>query len=137
MTKYKAAGNMTVLVDDSVGTPRDISAHVTEIDTFGREYTPVDDTVYADTAESAVAGIEASQEFGLKGFLDDAATTGSDTVLSGIIGTIVTVKVTAKSGVRSFSCEALCISYKITGDLKGFVMFEARFKQDGVVTVAT
>lgn len=137
MAKYKVAGNTTVQVDNSVGVLRDITAHVTEIETFGKQVNEVDDTVLSDTAESVIDGIEASQGFSIKGFLDDTATTGSDVVLNNIVGLIGTVKVTAKTGVRSFQAEMLCTSYKMTPVLKEYVMFEATFKQDGAVTVGT
>lgn len=137
MAKYLVQGNMTVSVDDSGGTLRDITAHVTSITDFGQEYNSVDDTTFADTAESAVAGIERSQGFTIEGFLDDTATTGSDVVLNDAPGNIRTVKLIARSSTRSFSAEMLCTSYKAMGSLGDYVRFQATFQQDGAVTVGT
>jgi len=137
MAKYLVNGNVTIEVDDSGGTLRDITAHVTDIDTIGKEQRDIDDTTFSDTAESVIAGIEASQEFSIGGWMDDAVTTGSDTVLSGIVGSIGTVKVTGKSGVRSFQSEMLCKSYKLGVSINDFIRFNATFKQDGAMTVGT
>lgn len=137
MAKYLVNGNLTVEIDDSGGTLRDISAHVTEVGDFGKEVAEVDDTVISDTAESIITGIERSQSLTIGGFVDDTASTGSDTVLSGIVGSIGTVKITAKSSVRSFQAEMLCTSYKIMFSIGDYSRFQATFRQDGAVTVGT
>ena len=137
MAKYLVQANTTILVDDSGGTPRDISAHVTAISDFGKEVNEVDDTTFADTAESMITGIERSQSLTIDAFFDDTATTGSDTVFNGIVGLIGTVKVYSVTSVRSFSAEMLCTGVKVLGSLGDYVRIQATFRQDGAVTIGT
>ena len=64
------------IFDDSGGTPRDLSPYADFIDFCGRDF--FDPTV-------------SIKEIVIQGPWDDKASTGSDVVLAGILGTVVTV----------------------------------------------
>lgn len=76
LVKYNSAGTSYVEVDDSGGTPRDISPYADYIDFCGRDF--YDPTVSV-------------KQIVIQGPWDDKASTGSDVVLAGILGTVVTV----------------------------------------------
>jgi hypothetical protein len=76
LAKYNSAGTSYVEVDDSGGTPRDLSPYADFIDFCGRDF--YDPTV-------------SIKEIVIQGPWDDKASTGSDVVLAGILGAVVTV----------------------------------------------
>ena len=138
MSKYLVGGNIVVVVDNSSAAAQIVTPYITEIEAIGKEFNEIDDTVLSDTAESVIAGIEKAQSITIKGFADDTATTGWDTVVfgsTGIVGVVGSVKIIAKASVRSFLAEMLCTSAKYTGKVGEFWMLEATFKQDGAMSV--
>ena len=140
MAKFKVAGKTEVKFDDNGGTLRSMTAYVDTIEPVGKEFDQLDVTSFADTAERVIAGIELSQEFAVEGHFDDTATTGPDAVfapLPGTLGSFEFFPVGTSGGDRKFSCETLCLSYKITGRVKERVNYTARFKQDNAMTVGT
>ena len=140
MAKYAVAGSSHIEIDDAGGTPRDLSRYVDEIEPLGKEATFLDVTGLNDAASRVIAGIEQAQDFTLRGAFDDTATSGSDAVLSGIVGKIGTVSYGPAgnaSGQRKISGEFLCLSYRIISRLNDQVRFEARFKQDDTISVTT
>ena len=140
MAKFKTAGNSVYKQDNNLGTLIDLSAYIDSIDALGKESQSLDVTAFIDTAERVIAGIQASQEWSVSGHFDDTATTGPDAVLAPLVGTLGTWEwypIGTAAGRRKFSGECLCLSYKPMAEVKGRVEFEARFKQDGTVTVGT
>lgn len=140
MAKYRVAGNTVVQVDNAAGTVVALSAYIDSISGLGKEVQSLDVTAFTDTAERVVAGIEASQEWTISGGWDDAATTGPDVVLSALPGTIGTVAYYPKgtaAGSRKISGEFLCTFYRVTGEVKGRIEYEAGFKLDGTITIGT
>lgn len=141
MAKYRPAGTSVFRVDATAGgTLVALSAYIDTIDALGREYTPLDVSNFGDAVERVIPGIEMSQEFGIRGHFDDAGTTGPDAILSVIVGTLVTTEwnpAGTVAGRRRFTAEALCLSYKVSAEVKGRIDYEARFKQDGTMTVGT
>lgn len=83
MAKYPVAGNSYIEVDDSGGTPRDLSVYIQEIGPLGEEASFLDVTGLNDTAQRVISGVGTGQELVLRGAFDDTATTGPDAVLAG------------------------------------------------------
>ena len=140
MAKYPVAGNSYIEVDDSGGTPRNLSAYIDEIGPLGQEVSLLDVTGLNDTAQRVIPGVEPGQELVLRGAFDDTSTNGVDAVLSGIVGKTVTVSygpAGSSSGQRKITGEFLCLSYRVISKLGDQVRFEARFKQDNAITLTT
>ena len=91
MAKFPADGSSYIEVDDSGGTPRNLSPYVDEIQLLGQKVVFLDVTGLSDTAQRVIAGIQLSQDFILRGAFDDQTITGPDAVLTGIVGQIGTV----------------------------------------------
>ncbi len=137
MAKYPVAGNSYVEVDDTGGTPRDLSPYLDEIEPLGPEVSFLDVTGLNDTARQVIAGVQSGREFALRGFFDDTAATGPDAVLSSIVGQIGTVSYGPagnSSGQHKITGEFLCLSYRIISKVNNQVRIEARFKPDGAVS---
>lgn len=140
MAKYPVAGNSYLEVDDSAGTPRDLSAFVDEIEPLGAVVSFLDVTGLNDTAQRVISGVELGQEFLLRGVFDDTVATGPDAVLAGIVGKIGTVSYGPAgngSGQRKLSGEFLCVEYQVISKVGNQVRFDARFKQDDAISITT
>ena len=143
MAKAAAAGRSYIEVDDSGGTPRNLSNSVEEVEPLGRLISGLDITGLNDEARLVVPGIEPVQGFILRGLFDDTPVTGSDAVLAGIVGKVVTVSYGPAgnaTGQRKISGEFLCLGYQLSGRAEtgrrvGMVRFDARFQQSGEVTL--
>ena len=141
MTVYRVAGNSVVRIDASAGGALTaITSYVKEIDGVFREYDPLDNTHFSDSSERIIPGIEKSQEFSLRGAFEDTATTGPDAILSTAVGTLLSFEWDPRgtaAGARKINMEVMVVSYKIMGQVKGQVSYEARLKQDGAATIGT
>ena len=143
MPRVPVAGNSHIEIDDSGGVPRNLSAWVEEVEPLGQQVSAVDVTALNDTSRQVARGVEPVQEFVLRGLFDATPVTGPDAVLSGIVGTVVTVAYGPaghKTGQRKISGEFLCLSYQVGGRAEegrnpGLVRFTARFRQSGPVTL--
>ena len=145
MPRTPVAGNSYIEIDDSGGTPRNLSAWVEEVDPLGRQVSAVDVTALNDTSRQVAPGVEPVQEFTLRGLFDDTPVTGPDAVLAGIVGRVVTVAYGPAgnaAGQRKISGQFLCLSYQVGGRAEegrnpGLVRFTTRFRQSGPVTLGT
>ena len=140
MAKYPVAGNSYLEVDDSAGTPRDLSSFVDEIEPLGAVVSFLDVTGLNDTAQRVISGVEFGQEFLLRGVFDDTVTTGPDAVLAGIVGKIGTVSYGPAgngTGQRKLTGEFLCVEYQVISKVGSQVRFDARFKQDDAISIST
>jgi len=140
MAKFPVAGNSYIEVDDSGGTPRDLSPYVDEIAPLGREASFLDVTGLNDIAQRVIAGVQPAQELVLRGAFDDAAATGPDAILAGLVGQTGTVSYGPAgngAGQRKITGEFLGLSYRVISKVGQQVRFEARFKQDGAITLTT
>lgn len=140
MAKYSVAGNTYLEVDDSGGTPRNLSPYVEEIAPLGQQVSFLDVTGLNDAAQRVISGVEPGQELVLRGAFDDTAATGPDAVLSGIVGKTGTVSYGPagnSSGQRKITGEFLCLSYRVISKLGDQMRFEARFRQDDAITLTT
>jgi predicted secreted protein len=125
----------TFSIDDAGGTPRDLSAFVNNASI----------TLDGDTAEVTTLGSTGdAKEFirglnngslSISGFYDATATTGADTVLSGLYNAVAgTFSLSFDGGTVTYTGEALLTSYNPGADLGGAVSFNASFQITGVVT---
>ena len=140
MAKFPADGSSYIEVDDSGGTPRNLSPYVDEIELLGQKVVFLDVTGLSDTAQRVIAGIQLSQDFLLRGAFDDQIITGPDAVLTGIVGQIGTVSLGPAgngAGQRKISGEFLCLSYQVISRVNHLVKFESRFKQDDNISLGS
>lgn len=124
---------VTVNLDDSGSTARDITQYVTAINF------PI------SAAEVEVGGFgqnmfylagRKDHQITMTGFADPTATTGSHTVISGIVGGNTARTLTLAFGNNTapvstdpeFEGEVICTSYEVTPDLNGALTFSATFK---------
>ena len=140
MAKFPADGSSYVEVDDSGGTPRDLSPYVDEIELLGQKVAFLDVTGLSDSAQRVIASIQLSQDIILRGAFDDQGTTGPDAVLTGIVGQTGTVSLGPSgnsTGQRKISGEFLCLSYQVISRVNHLVKFAAHFKQDDNVSLGS
>lgn len=145
MSRAPAAGNSYIEIDDSGGTPRNLSAWVEEVEPLGQQVSAVDVTALNDMSRQVVKGVEPVQEFVLRGLFDAQPVAGPDAVLAGIVGSVVTVAygpAGKQAGQRKIYGEFICMSYQVGGRAQegrnpGPVRFTARFRQSGPVTLGT
>ncbi len=140
MAKFPADGSSYVEIDDSGGTPRNLSPYVDEIALLGQKVAYLDVTGLSDAAQRVIAGVQLSQDFLLRGAFDDQTVTGPDAVLAGIVGQIGTVSLGPagnSTGQRKISGEFLCLSYQVISRVNHLVKFEAHFKQDDNISLSS
>ena len=140
MAKFQVSGNSYIEIDDSAGTPRNLTPYLVEIESLGKEVSFLDVTGLDDAAQRVIAGPEQEQEFELDGVFDDTATSGPDAVLSGIVGKIGTVSygpAGKSAGQRKITGEFLCLSYSIASRINRLVRFKAKFRQDDAISITT
>ncbi len=145
MAKVPVSGRSYIEVDDAGGVARDLSPSVAEVEPIGMQVTALDVTALNDRSRQVSAGPEPAQQFTLHGLFDDTPVTGSDAVLSGIVGRVVTVSYGPAgkgTGQRKVTGQFLCTSYQVGGRAEGarnagLVRFVARFQQSGSVTLTT
>lgn len=133
MAKYAVSGNSTISIDDSGASARNLSAYAVSYDA---EYVrpALDVTGLSDTAERVIADIQRHPEFSVEFIYDDTATTGSWTVIKGIVGSIGTVTMLV-DGTLGLAGEALCTGFSIPVRVGDALRFTARFRWDNSVTV--
>ena len=127
---------VTVQVDNSAGTLTAITSDVSEV-TLPSEFDEVEVTGYSDAAKNYLSGL---QEFSIdvNGFFNPAATTGSHTVLSGIVGNLAATRTVTidigqnaapATGDPEITGEFYCTKYDVGPDLAGAITFAATFKR--------
>ena len=134
MATGKTAGRwIKVSVDDSSGSARDISAGVKDISPVGLVYNEKDVTGYGDAVVNYVLG-HPEAPIDMTCELDNTATTGAYTVISGIVGDMGTnspftvdvqygIRAAAAGGEPQFDGEYYCSTLIMQGD----ATFTARF----------
>ena len=114
---------ITVNVDDSSGTARDISASVATVATVGLTHDVSDVTAYSDGVHNVTLGHPAAP-ISMSGPLNNTATTGAHIVMTGIAGSMAaTYTVTVALGIKAspttgdpeFEGEYYCTSYTVNG----------------------
>lgn len=138
MSKY--SGKLSIFtIADAGSTVRDISADITSVDGLPGDAAMLDTTSFGATAKTKLGGLR-DAKVTVKGFFNDTASTGSDAVLSGIVGlsrAFVYGPSGSTTGMRKYSGNALLATYKLSSPVAGMVTFQADFELDGPVTVGT
>lgn len=128
-------------IEDSAGTLRTVSGDINNSSFPLASDTP-ENTAYGDTYHSFQTGGLKTAEFNLDGWFNDTATTGIETVLSGI-GTggatqIVWGAAGSTSGYRKTSACMTLVSYDITSPVADMIGITGNFvMRSGSVTLAT
>lgn len=133
--------DLAFLVDDSGGTLRDISAHVTGVSGLPGSRALDDVTAAGDGGDKSIPGLFSGQ-FTVSGWWDDTASTGSHTVLNGLRTTTATSSFEygpegSASGDIKLSGECWLESLTYDAEVRGAVPFSATFKVDGTLTTGT
>jgi len=89
-----------ILLDDSGGTPRDITASVSTIGGIGLSNEQVDVTTLSDSVMQYLSG-RGDSTIELGGPFNNTATTGAHGVLSGLNGTNTAATLTIQIGIRA------------------------------------
>lgn len=93
----KLAGRfLKVMIDDSAGTPRDVSADIESVD-IPDEYGELDTTGFGEGGDNSIPGMP-SFPIEINGMMNPAATTGLYTVLKGLLGSYTSKTVTVQVG---------------------------------------
>ena len=101
MATGKTTGRyVKILLDDSGGTARDISASVNTIGGIGLTNETVDVTSLADSVMQYIAG-RGDSAIEIGGPFNNTATTGAHGVLSGLVGGNTAATLTVQIGVRA------------------------------------
>ena len=132
MAKYSSA-DLVVMVDNSGGTPTDMSAYVTDPGDFER-YIATEETTPIGSANetNASAGVSGVKDIKLGGFYDDTVTTGPHVIFNAL-GETRTLTVTW-GGAKTSSVETIITSYKRLPKVKKLVGFEVTLLPTGAVT---
>lgn len=122
---------ITVTLDDSAGTPRNITNSITSIGGIGITYDQVDVTTLADQIMQYLAGrgdaaVELGGVFNNTAVAAAPAESGAHPVLTSLNGANTAATLTIAIGVRAapttgdpkFSGEFTCLSYVLSGDLQ-------------------
>ena len=127
-------------IDNSAGTPRNLSPWATEVINLGISFHSLSTTGVGETGDRIIATNQDTIKVTIKGRFDDRPTTGPDAVLSGIVGKIGTISygpAGKHTGARRVTGEFLCLSYRLSSTDKGETTWEATFQNDGTVTLNT
>ena len=130
MAKENGLG-ATVSVDDSIPTLRAISNDVTSFTIS----TPrgVQDSTGVNSSGTERILLLADASIAINGVFNDAATTGSHTVLSTIPSTSATRTVTIAHSSQSFTTETVIPDYTLTRAQTGELTFAVTAMQNGTV----
>lgn len=115
---------ITVLLDDSGGTPRDITSSISSIGDIGIAYDQADVTAINDSVMQYLAG-RGDADIQFSGPFNNTATTGAHAVFTGLNGANTAATLTVQFGIRAaatngdpeFEGEFVVTSYLVGGDM--------------------
>ncbi len=125
---------VTISVDDSGATAREITSDVTSIGGVPLTYDEVEVGGYGQ--DKFYLAARADTTLTIEGLMNPTATTGSHTVLSGIVGSNTPGTVTIAYGSNAapttgdpeWEGEYICTEYTTTPDLNGAITFSATLR---------
>jgi len=139
-TVHYMSTNSIFSLADSSATPRDISADITSIDGLPGEREMQDHTALGDTGRKHLPGLD-NVTITLEGFFDDTASTGADTVLSGLRTFATNASAfffqPIGTGKRKFAGTCWVNDYVVAPKVGELVPFKATLVVDGVVIITT
>lgn len=129
-------------IDNSSGTPVDISAFLEEIG-LPRSVETAETTTFGNDAKTYITGLS-DATVSLSGKFDSANASAVDPVLAGILGQAATVSWAYRTNSASVSAtnpeyqgEGILTSYEITAPVGDVVTFSAELQVTGAITRAT
>lgn len=129
-------------IDNSSGTPTDISAFLDEIG-LPRKIDTAETTTFGNDAKTYIVGLS-DATVSLKGKFDSANASAVDPVLAGIIGQAATVSWYYRTNSASISAtnpeyqgEGILTSYEVSAPVGDTVTFSAELQVTGAITRAT
>jgi len=123
-----------ITVDDSGGTPRDISAYETDIDWSYTSQTHETQT-FGDSSVERSVGLKDSR-LRITG-LFDATAAGYLAGRNGVAGTFIFGPMGSTGGDVKYTGESICSEYTETASVGDMVKATATFVQSGAVSVTT
>lgn len=136
MSKYGST-SVTITYDDGPGgTGRDVTQHVTEIGGIKVKAIQADTAAFSDIwGESTPTGFKEVDDVVIKGFYDDAATTGPHVVFRDVDDSptdATRTLVVALGGTNgTFTIETRLTDYQVAPKNKGLTEFEATVRPTG------
>jgi len=132
--------NASFKIDDSGGILRDLSTDVNSV-SLPASMDAVDSTTFqaTDGAKTYIPGLQ-DHTISIEGVFDTTALTGSDTVLSGLIGFASTASfefAPDAAGGAKYEGECICTGYEISAPVADLVSFSASLQVSGAVTRTT
>lgn len=132
-----------VLLDDSGGTARDITASISSIGNIGLNYDQADVTAINDSIMQYLAG-RGDADIQFSGPFNNTATTGAHTVFTGLNGANTAATLTVQLGIRAapttgdpeFEGEFVVTSYLVAGDMSNLTWSAALKPAFGTSTPA-
>lgn len=129
-------------IDNSSGTPVDISAYCEEV-SLSRDIETAETTTFGDNAKEYIIGLT-DATISVSGKFDAAGASTVDAVLSGILGqdASVTFAYTPGGGSPSssnpkYTGECYLTSYEVSGSVGDVSTFSASFQCSGAITRTT
>lgn len=127
--------DLAISIDDSGGTPRVMTPYIREIGGFKIEQIIQEAHSFGDSwVEHLLTGLRRAGDITLRGFYDDAATTGPDVVFGTMTGPRTVVITWGAAKTSTF--EALVVSYERSPRLNELTMFEVVLRPSGAVAEA-
>jgi len=129
-------------IDNSAGTPTDISAYLEEVG-LPRSIETAETTTFGNDAKTYITGLS-DATVSLSGKFDSANASAIDPILTGILGSSSTVSWTFRVNSASTSStnpeyqgEGILTSYEVTAPVGDVVSFSAELQVSGAITRAT
>lgn len=140
MSKY-GSNSIVVEYDNAGGTLVDITQHVLEMSSIDVEVVMEDSHSFGDSwFETLAVGLKKMGDITLKGFFDDAATTGPDVLFQGALptgpsSTTRSLKITF-GGTKTMTVETHLMKYTRAPKRGEVTKYEAVLRPTGAVTEA-
>jgi len=129
-------------IDNSAGTPTDISAYCEEV-SLSRSIETAETTTFGNDSKTYITGLT-DATVSLSGKFDAANASAVDAVLTGILGSASTVSWAYRTSSASTSTsnpeyqgEGILTSYEVAATVGDAVTFSAELQVSGAVTRAT
>lgn len=120
--------NTEFSIDNSAGTPVDISTYCDNVDFPGLSADTSETTGFGATSKSFTAG-QLTGTFSVSGSWDATL----DAVMAGIVGKAGTFSYVPGGGAVTYSGEAICTSYQVSSPKDDTVKWSAAFQVTGDV----
>lgn len=122
-------------IDDSGGTPRDISNVLNSV-SFPREVEATETTAFGDNARTYIVGLSNST-VSIEGMFDSTVDGYLAGIVGGAAGTLEYGPMGSTASDIKYTGEAILTSYEVSAGVGDAVTFSAEFQVTGAVTRGT